>query len=233
MTIAKRANRLTRLLLAVALALALISAPGIAKEEEAPMTISPSMLSDMVRSHVTASGITFSGSVLRASGGAAAVTANDTTVEIPARFAAYTTDGHAIEADALQSGMSVTVSYPAFSGTVTEMRERSIIVQAADGKTIAVPVSAMNDALRAEIVFVRLSDNRFAKVPLRRAVELQDHKGARIVSTIPPGAVLAPYASVEEELDLAQSIYGTRFDRVQINPSERVVDPSLDGDSNI
>lgn len=215
--------RLATACLAVALALSLSSAPSRAQSQEV-----------VTLPAVNVSEVTFPASVTTVTPATVTVNAYGTLIELPSQFANYTINGHTIAVTSLEPGQTVEVVYPAFSGTVQEMHDKAIVYRTLDGRLVLVPVSSLTTALRSDLVFVRLSDGTYVKVPLSKAVTLQNDEGATIISALPVGASLSPYAAAEDDVmsGYNRNVNWSEGVRIQKDPSKLIQDQSIDGDSN-
>jgi hypothetical protein len=94
--------------------------------------------------------------------------------------------------------------------------------------------SAINGTFSDNMVFVRLSNGSYCTVPLRTALDLQANNGATIVSSVPGGTTLAPYAASDDDVMSGRN-RGINFSegvRTQKDASKLIQDESLEGDQN-
>jgi hypothetical protein len=215
--------------LALALAFSLSAAPS-----HAQVTSTTTVTSSQTVQPVTVTRIQYPATVTTISPDTVTLDVNGSAVTLPAQFATYSYNGSIINPSTLQTGQRVIVMYPDFNGTVAGLNGNMVLIQNADGSTVMVPMTALNPSLRSDLVYVRLSNGNYAMVPLSSAINLQNHEGATIVSTLPPGVVVTPYyaSATGVESGMNRDINWSQGVLIQKDYSKLIQDESIEGDSN-
>lgn len=231
MNLAQPWTRLITACLAVILALALAAPPGRAQGNTTTITTTTQ---ETTAATIQVSEIQFPATVTRIAPGTVTVNCAGTMIELPSQFATFSMNGRMLGADALAPGQGVTVVYPAFTATVNALHDNTVVVRSREGRLLMIPVSSLTPAMRAERVFVRLSDGTYVQTPLRTAIDLQNTRGATVIASLPPGATFSPYAAADEDVT-APDVRSTNWSedvRIQQDESKIIIDQSIDGDSN-